>query len=352
MATKGSNNYNTPYPLGDDVENAYPQPDSDIQKVVGSNLEDHYFFKSGGTPDEFIQSSFETPEDEKMMEEADYRDLPQAKLEMMEIETKKERYDEIEEEYNEFPSINASALHKLIEKVLQGQEPIDQELQELSDVEKALLQSIKEKKACTDEERPNKRKRVEEKQKLFFKATLKYSEKKYFSSAIKNSKKKVKKRQLDQQGFYETYFAETAKRNKCDITNFYHPNKKLKGGSKKAAALKTKGTAGLKSFNSTYIDLILSSEQFRNDAYEFMEGCFVQEYIKTRYQKIEKLLKQMEKYLKELETLILKIKENVMNNSKSKLPWSNSELEEAKLFAKQRIIKAKNVLEMAIEQDL
>lgn len=225
MATKNGNLYATPFPLGDDVENSFLEQESDLQKVIGANKEEQNFCDFGTTPDEFIQSSYETPEDEKMIDETDTKGLPQAKCDLMEIETKKERIDDIEEENNDVPTINGPALHKIIEKVMSGQEPNDQELQELSDVEKALLQSIKEKKACTDEERPNKGKRVEEKQKLFFKAAIKYAEKKYFSSFIKNSKKKVKKRQLDQQGFYENYFAETAKRNKCDISNFYHPNK-------------------------------------------------------------------------------------------------------------------------------
>ena len=151
----------------------------------------------------------------------------------------------------------------------------------------------------------------------------------------------------------------------------YHFLRKLKGGSKKSNANKTKGTAGLKSFNSTYIDLILSSEQFRNDATEFMEEFFVQDYIKTRYQKIDKLLKQTRKLLEAAwedyqyslsnrvksdkgslkDFLIMRIKENTKNNSKSKLPWTNAELEEAKVFAKQRIMKAKNILEMTIEQE-
>ena len=128
--------------------------------------------------------------------------------------------------------------------------------------------------------------------------------------------------------------------------------------------LDDKGTAGLKSFNSTYIDLILSSEEFRNDSIEFLENCFIQDYTKTRSQKIQKLVKQIIKVVENAwidyqytrpsdakthqavslkEYILSKIRENILNNPKSKLPWSNMELEEAKVVAEQKILKARTV---------
>lgn len=90
-----------------------------------------------------------------------------------------------------------------------------------------------------------------------------------------------------------------------------------------------------------------------------MENIFVQDYLKTRYQKIDKLLKQIQKIIEVAwqnhlftkvndakekvpfkESIIQKIRENLLYNPKSKLPWSDSELEEAKLFARQKIQRA------------
>jgi len=156
---------------------------------------------------------------------------------------------------------------------------------------------------------------------------------------------------------------ETAKRLKIDISNFYHPNKKLKSKDGSRAQVlkektKAKDNAGLKSLNSTYIDLILSSEVFRQDAMCFLEEVFVQDYIKTRYKKLDKMLKQLKKIISttyegiqqtaatdscfgyppsaaDIKYLINKeVKQHLLFNSKTKLPWTNLELEEAREFAR------------------
>ena len=131
----------------------------------------------------------------------------------------------LDEEISNILQSDNFRLKNLIEKLLQGCEPNDQELQELNDIEKNIFMSIKEKKLFTDEERNNKGKRAEEKQKLFFKSVLKHTESFFFLNLAKRNKKKLKKREKDQKEFYRYYFLETANRLNIDISNFYHPNK-------------------------------------------------------------------------------------------------------------------------------
>ena len=131
----------------------------------------------------------------------------------------------LDEEISSILQSDNSRLKNLIEKLFQGGEPNDQELQELNDIEKNIFMSIKEKKLCTDEERNNKGKRTEEKQKLFFKGVLKSFEIIFFENISKYNKKKLKKKERDQKEFYNHYFLETAKKLNIDISNFYHPNK-------------------------------------------------------------------------------------------------------------------------------
>ena len=123
---------------------------------------------------------------------------------------------------------------------------------------------------------------------------------------------------------------------------------------------------GLKSLNSTYIDLLLRSEKFRYDAINYLEENFAQDYIKTRYKKIDKLLRGLNKIISlryqefnkgiandvilnalsnhitdaDIKYRINKeTREKILFNSKSKLPWSNFELEETKNFIRMLFAK-------------
>ena len=231
---------NIPFSIGDDSTPDYYEPDNNFDSLF--DISKRYdirvnIFGEDHTPDELVQSNQTSPlnalEDEKMIDEEQfhYVVLPPVKIELDAETPKKERIAETgenQEDYSKIPEINTKALQSLLEKVMRGYEPNDQELQELADIEKIVLQGIQEKKFSTDEERNNKGKRIEEKQKLFFKAAFKYSENKYFNSLVKsddNKKKRIKKRQLDQREFYEFYFGESAQRNRCDLSNFFHPNK-------------------------------------------------------------------------------------------------------------------------------
>ena len=53
--------------------------------------------------------------------------------------------------------------------------------------------------------------------------------------------------------FYHNYFDKTSKRCNLPITSFYHPDKKTKPGLQ----------VGFRTFNITYIRLLLKSQEFR-----------------------------------------------------------------------------------------
>ena len=117
--------------------------------------------------------------------------------------------------------------------------------------------------------------------------------------------------------FYHFYFGSTAEKMNIPLLNFYHPNKKTRPGLK----------VGQKSFNKSYIRLLLRSETFR-EVSRLYRGKFVSECIKERNEKINKF----SKYLKGLMTMhhkdSLKIAE-IIRSSKCKVPWSNLDIVEA-----------------------
>lgn len=80
-------------------------------------------------------------------------------------------------------------LPNLIEKVLSDEEPNDIELQQLSDVDLAILMKVKDKSLCSA-------KRPDELQKMFFKRAVKHAQKIFF-------KRKKSKRM---NAFYKHYF--------------------------------------------------------------------------------------------------------------------------------------------------
>ena len=55
-------------------------------------------------------------------------------------------------------------------------------------------------------------------------------------------------------GFYHHYFGTTAQHMNVPLVNFYHPDKKTRPGLR----------VGQKSFNKSYVRLLLKSEVFRD----------------------------------------------------------------------------------------
>jgi len=100
-----------------------------------------------------------------------------------------------------------------------------------------MYMKIKEKKTSSPKKRPD------ELQKMFFKRAMKFAQD-VFLRRRKNKRINM---------FYRHHFGELAERLGLSLLHFYHPNKQLKTGIR----------CGPKTFNYTYVRLILRSQSFR-----------------------------------------------------------------------------------------
>lgn len=258
--------------------------------------------------------------------------------------------------------INAN-LGILINKFLKGIPPNDQELQQLNEIERELFNLVRDKKIWTDEERNKgmihlnandktvkRGKRSEESQKLFFKKAYAFIESKFFRARIKN-KKKIQKRHKNYQEFYTHYFSETAKELDIDLENFYHPQKSFKKRSVKKASKNIKKNSttniiipGQKSFNKTYIELILKSNSFKKDLEIYLNDHFMKDCEENRIQKIMKFLNHCTKIKDDIclmhsittphsnnlkKQVLFALRKYVLKDSKAKIPWSDDEIHQA-----------------------
>jgi|JI61114C2RNA_FD_contig_123_12237_length_1026_multi_2_in_1_out_0_2 hypothetical protein len=79
--------------------------------------------------------------------------------------------------------------------------------------------------------------------------------------------------------FYRHHFGELAERLGVSLQHFYHPNKQVKKGTR----------SGPKTFNCTYVRLILRSASFREVTRGYLEQ-FMKDNLKERRKKIHKLI--------------------------------------------------------------
>jgi len=233
-----------------------------------------------------------------------------------------------------------------IDRILEGIHPNEFELARFTELERVIIEAVIEKKKLTEANPKNHKKREEEKQKMFFKGVLKYTEQKYFEE-VANSKKSNKKKPNEIIGYYEYYWGEVARQHNIDLANFFHPNKKIGGKGKYKNQ-----NPGLKSLNTTYIALILSSPSFKEETIDYLDNIFVQEYLKGRSKKIGKMITRLQMVARETlqsncaaldsekaRAVANSIRSYIVTNPKAKLPWSNDELSETKEFALQAINK-------------
>lgn len=78
-------------------------------------------------------------------------------------------------------------------------------------------------------------------------------------------------------GFYHFYFGGTAQKMNVPLVNFYHPDKKTRPGLR----------VGQKSFNRSYIRLLLRSEPFREVSKAY-RSRFYTECVEERQGKVSK----------------------------------------------------------------
>jgi hypothetical protein len=238
-------------------------------------------------------------------------------------------------------------LVNLVDSVLKGNIAKPHELSPLNTIEKCIVEAVYEKKRHNPNKNRDKgKKREEEKQKFFFKGLLKYTETQFFSDLTKS--KKTRRRKLDKYSYYQYYWEEISKEHKIEMTNFFHPGKKVAVSSsgKTNAQTDLAENRRLKSINSTYIDLILTSDKFREEANYYLENVFMQELVGSRCKKIAKMLEKLREVAKQAitqashlplekrtQSVVVKLQDYIILNTKSKLPWSDAELLETKEFA-------------------
>lgn len=132
-------------------------------------------------------------------------------------------------------------------------------------------------------------------------------------------------------------------------------NTKKKNNSKKENFNNNLITPGLKSFNKTYIDLILRSKKFKSDLEYYLENEFRKNCEESRKKKIFKFLNHCNKQIdnciqtnfilpftnQNLEKIknytITTINNYILLDGKAKLPWSNLEINEAYILCKKML---------------
>ena len=251
---------------------------------------------------------------------------------------------------NDF-SVENLSLIRSIEQAFQGSITSSHELVGLSSIEANIVDAILQKKDFNQKNKKQKgKKREEEKQKFFFKGLLKHTETKFLGDEdIEN--KRSKKKQVKKNSYYEYYWREVAKEHNIDLSNFFHPNKKLASG-KTTAQISSVHNPGLKSLNATYIDLILTSDKFKVDTIDYLDNVFMAECQKARVKKIVKLIIKLNGLANNAckKTSNFTVNEQVaavnsalsnylIENPKSKLPWTDSELQETRDFAYSVILR-------------
>ena len=125
--------------------------------------------------------------------------------------------------------------------------------------------------------------------------------------------------------FYHHHFDQISEMQKIPLTDFYHPNKKTRPGL----------VCGQKTFNLSYVRLVLKSKSFKADAREYHK-IFVQDCMKDRDKKVGSfkaaLLKCMNNNYGNQEQLI-----RYLQSSQCKIPWTSREIQEAWFLAQREL---------------
>jgi hypothetical protein len=122
--------------------------------------------------------------------------------------------------------------------------------------------------------------------------------------------------------FYQKYFKEAAKNMGIPLSDFYLPS--LRKEERKKPSEVQENTR-FKTVNSKYIKTILSSEIFKKDFENYLDNMFVQEYKNERDQKLTYLTSNMKTMKKLIQSF--------------KLPWTRSEIIQARDYFKEIVLK-------------
>ena len=101
------------------------------------------------------------------------------------------------------------------------------------------------------------------------------------------------------------------------LVNFYHPDKKTRPGLR----------VGQKSFNKSYVRLLLKSEVFRDVSRAYRKR-FYDDCLEERQKKVGKFVSYLKGVVNKYGCNAQKMKE-VIRSKNCKVPWSNFEIAEA-----------------------
>ena len=122
--------------------------------------------------------------------------------------------------------------------------------------------------------------------------------------------------------FYQKYFKDTSEEKGIPLSDFYLPSLR-KEDRKKPNEIQE--NTKFKTVNSKYIKTILSSVKFKQDFENYLDHMFVEEYKKERDQKLKYLTNNMKTMKKLIKSF--------------KLPWTRSEIIQARDYFKEVVLK-------------
>lgn len=169
-------------------------------------------------------------------------------------------------------------------------------------------------------------KRLEENYKMVFKSAFKQMSSRF--RIFTKGKRSI----TDQASFYQYYFSDISDNVTIPLESFFHPNRKIKDSDQKSSAHQ-------KTMNSRYLENLMVSTKFCDDLISYLETSFVSAYAEKRVLKIHNFIEKLtKKFFSNSQVDIQALKYYLQQNSKCKLPWSNSEL----LIAKATVISLYN----------
>ncbi len=165
-----------------------------------------------------------------------------------------------------------------------------------------------------------KHKRNEENYKLVFKKAIKFMTKKLKAELPEVARDR--RRLL--LAFYSKYFKKDFEKAGIEKSLDLHVTNKDKLADNFCSKIYNPKTV-----NPKYISTVAHSRTFIEDIVAYLNNNFFPEYTKSRYYKLERILNSCRDSIDCKQENILRLKQNIQNNPRFKLPWYDDELKKA-----------------------
>ena len=245
-----------------------------------------------------------------------------------------------------YPGDNFLILMKIMMTVFEGKEISDSCLLFATESELSLLSSFVQKKCkvafepadskqkiaelINSHKTAYKHKRNEENYKLVFKKAIKFMTKKLKADLPEIARDRTKLLLA----FYHKYFKREFEKAGIEKSLDLHVSNKDKLAENFCSKIYNPKTV-----NPKYISTVAHSKTFIEDIVTYLNNSFFPEYTKSRYYKLERILNSCKDTIGCSQENILRLKQNIQNNPRFKLPWYDDELKKA-------MVCVKNYLEM------